>query len=251
MKSLFVYTNHTIQLQFGCFLFTCLLFLVPDADAQLVPGHRMEEDTAFSRIYRTYMGTVGGTAAIYNGPEYTGSYPLTTGTPFFDTSDFQRAVISYGGVTYKDILLAYDLVSNEIAIKGYQGLSIRLDPNKVDYFLLRGHHFVRAESTVGNGSVDFYDLLYDGPVILYAKRSKQVERAFNPADPYFFRPYNYYFLQKESQTCPIEGKKDLLKLFKNRSSDIKAFWKKNKTDFKKQTEQAIVTTVAYYAQLTR
>ena len=82
MKSLFVYTNHTSQLQFGCFLFACLLFLTPDADAQRVPGHRMEEDTAFSGIYRTYMGTVGGTAAIYNGPEYTGSYPLTTGTPF-------------------------------------------------------------------------------------------------------------------------------------------------------------------------
>ena len=50
MKSLFVYTNHTSQLQFGCFLFACLLFLTPDADdAERFFGRR-EEIRDYQRI---------------------------------------------------------------------------------------------------------------------------------------------------------------------------------------------------------
>jgi hypothetical protein len=143
--------------------------------------------------------------------------------------------------------MAYDLVTGEIVVKGYQQLSIKLNPVKVDYFLLRGHFFINGGNDNGSAesSPGFYEILYNGAVKLYARRWKQVERATNAADPYVFKSYNYYFIEKEKKYHGIEGKRDFLKLFADRQQALKSFWKNKKLDFKKSKEQSIIQTVAF------
>src|SRR5437763_16906090 len=57
-------------------------------------------DTVYSikNVSETYLQTVGSSAAIFNGPEYTRAYPSTTGTPFFLTDQFMSGMVSFKGI---------------------------------------------------------------------------------------------------------------------------------------------------------
>jgi hypothetical protein len=239
------------QFPFAGLLFLIFSFVVKESCAQSSKNYGLRLDTVSGPLYKSYMNAIGGTLSIYKGAEYTGSYPLTIGTPFFDTTEFEKGLICYDGVLYPGILMAYDLVSNEVVIKGYQQLSIKPDPLKINYFLLRGHLFISGENIEPGKetAVIFYEVLNDGPVKTYARRWKQVERSLNAADPYLFKSYNYYLIEKDSAFYHIKGKKDLLKLFNGKEQSLKSFWKNKKLDFKKNLEHSIVETVAYYTQL--
>jgi len=54
--------------------------------------------------YQSYMSSIGGASHLYNGPEYTGSYPGVIGHPFFSSDSFQRGFISYDHVLYLNVL---------------------------------------------------------------------------------------------------------------------------------------------------
>lgn len=219
---------------------------------QTVSCDTLQADTAIHRLYTSYMSTVGGASALFNGPEYTGSYPLTTGTAFWKTNDFQKGTICYEGALYTGIPMAYDLVSNEVVIKGYQQLSIKLQPNRIGYFLLSGHLFVNTKpdtAASNNLPADFYDLLYNGAIRLYVKRRKQVERSFHAEDPFVFTEYNLYFVYMGNRFYPVTSRRDLLHLFSDKNSEVKKFWKEKKLNFKKDTENAIVQTVMYYDRI--
>lgn len=208
-------------------------------------------DTAATLLHRTYMASVGGAANLYNGTEYTASYSQTTGTPFWNTAGFQTGIISYDGVVYKGIPIAYDLVSNEVIIKGYQQLTIKLDASRIDFFLISDHFFVRAKADANSRNMlpeDFYELLYNGPVKVYVKRKKQVERSFNAEDPYRFASYNAYFVYKDNLYHQVANRNSLLNLFRDRSDAIKDYWKQHNLNYKTDAEKTIVETVTYYTK---
>src|SRR5438874_2721966 len=96
--------------------------------------------------YQFYMKSIAGGSLLYNGSEYTGSYPGVQGFPFFESDNFETGYISYNHVLYRDILIAYDLVNNDLVIKGFQGLNVKLNNERVDSFYLKGHLFVNQFS---------------------------------------------------------------------------------------------------------
>jgi hypothetical protein len=209
-------------------------------------------DSSAYNVYQFYISTIGGSANLYNGAEYTGSYPLTKGTALWNTPEFQKGTISYDNVLYRDIFIAYDLVSNEVAIKGYQQLAIKPDPFKIDYFILLNHRFVRInDDTVSRNILptDFYDLIYDSTIKVYVKRSKTVVRSFRAEDPYQFASYNFFFVYKNKTYYRITNKNDLFDLFKDKSKLMKTFWRGQHLNFKKDPEEAISQSVRYYDQL--
>ncbi|MGB8192152.1 MAG: hypothetical protein WCF67_09550 [Chitinophagaceae bacterium] len=209
-------------------------------------------DTAANPVYKMYMSSIGGAANLFNGTEYTAVYPLTNGTPFWNSAGFQTGIISYEGVVYKDISIAYDLVTNEVIIKGHRQLITKLDASKINFFLLSDHLFVRLSGETESKNrlpEDFYDLVYNGPVKVYVKRKKQAERSFNAEDPYRFAAYNAYFIYKDSSYRQVMGKNALLDVFRDKSDAIRAFWKQGNLNFKAGLEDAVIQTAKYYANL--
>lgn len=209
-------------------------------------------DTATKAIYRSYMASVGASSNLYNGSEYTAYYPSTVGTPFWDTAGFQPGIVSYEGVLYRDVPIAYDLVSNEVLIRDPRQVIIKLDAAKIDFFQVRGHLFIRFNGDANSKNllpVDIYDLVYNGIMKVYVRRKKQVARNINAEGRYAFMQYNAYFVYKDSMYHAISGRNDLLKLFRDKSDAVKAFWKENKLSFKNDPERTIVQTVNYYARL--
>ena len=209
-------------------------------------------DTSTPHIYRSYMATVGAGSNLYNGSEYTAYYASTIGTPFWDTAAFQKGMVSYEGVVYHGVPLAYDLVSNEVLIRDPRQVIIKLDPAKIDFFQVGNHIFIKFNGDFYSQNtlpVDIYDLLYNGNMKVYVKRKKQVSRNFNAEGRYPFISFNAYFVYKDSAYHPISGKNDLLKLFRDKDDAIKAFWRQNDLNYKSDPERMITQTVNYYEGL--
>ena len=233
-------------LRAGVILFSSFIFSSSFAQDNKVP------DTSAPPIYRSYMVAVGAGSNLYNGSEYTAYYASTTGTPFWDTAGFQKGTVSYEGVVYHGVPVAYDLVSNEVLIRDTRQVIIKLDPAKIDFFQVGKHLFIKFNGDFYSHNtlpVDIYDLLYNGNMKVYVKRKKQVSRNINADGRYAFINFNAYFVYKDSAYHSISGKNDLLKLFRDKDDAIKAFWKQNNLNYKKDPERMITQTVSYYAGL--
>jgi hypothetical protein len=235
---------HRLDVRFAFLCTTLLAFNFSFSQSQ--------PDTAPSPLYSAYMASIGAGANLYNGTEYTASYTQVKGSPFWNEAGFETGIISYNGVVYKDISIAYDLVTNEVIIKSPQQLTIKLDASRVDFFLVSNHLFVRAKPDEASKNMlpeDFYELLYNGNVKVLAKRKKQVERSFNAEDPNRIALYTAYFIYKDSMYHQVTNKNSLLNLLRDKSEEINEYWKQHNLNYKTDAEKAIVETVTYYTKL--
>ncbi|MFL5789756.1 MAG: hypothetical protein ACJ748_16970 [Flavisolibacter sp.] len=199
-----------------------------------------------------YSKLVGGSSQLYNGSEYTGSYPDVTGFPFYASEEFQKGYIGYDHIMYYNIPIAYDLVANEIIIKGYQGLNVKLLNERIDSFSIMNHVFINLITDSTNLKLPapgFYELAYNGTIKLLIKRRKQIERAFKTEDPYHFTQYDIYYILKDGNYLNIDNKRTLFNVFKERNKEINSFYKASKLKFKKEPEKTIIRITSWYDQL--
>ena len=203
-------------------------------------------------VIRNYYNTVGENMQLYNGSEYAGSYSRTNGHPYFETDHLQKGAVLYDGVLYQDIPLSYDLSRDELIISSYaQNFNLKLVSEKVVYFSLLNHVFVRIESdsllnsTVATG---FFELLYSGKMMVLAKRVKQLQSGAAEEKPKFVQ-YNRYYIRQANSFSQIESERDLLRVFNDQNEEIKKYLHKNGFKYKKDPGNTIVKAVEYYAQL--
>lgn len=234
-----------------------LFFLFPftvtyQATAQ--PSHTVSSSnqTALLKALQVYQNTMDGYKALYNGIEYTRSYPGTTGHPYYESDTLQQGSILYDGVFYPQIGLKYNLVSHEVILIGKQNLAISLIPEKIQSFTIKDHHFiqVKVDSSVDKAASDgYFEVLYNGPTTVLASRRKNIERGSRVEDPMLFKPYNRYFIKKNGSYYPIESEKALLALCDDQKEVLKTYLRKTKLNFKKDIENSLVKAVSYYDQL--
>lgn len=230
----------------GLFLFFILFFL------SLQAQNTIRNDTVSDAVYRSYMAAVGAGSNLYNGTEYTAYYASTRGTPFWDSAGFQNGIISYGGVVYRDVPLAYDIVSNEVLIRGPRQLVIKLDMAKIDYFQVAGHLFIKFTGDAGSKNLipeDIYDLRYNDNIKVYVKRKKQVSRNIGEDGRFAFMNFNSFFVYKDNTYHQVSKKNDLLNIFRDKSDALRSFWKEQRLNFRSDPERMIVETAAWYARL--
>lgn len=234
------------------FLFTAALFCFR-VNAQVLTPYTAYAQTGLDKISAlVYKKGMGDYKSLYNGIEYIGSYPGTTGHPYFKWDTLQQGTIKYNGIYYPDVGLKYDLVSNEVILLGKQNLSISLVPQKIDFFSISGHLFIhlRQDSTIQQlPEAGFYEVLYDGRAMVLARRKKGVERASSVEDPFIFRQYNSFFVKRNNRFYPVNSEKELLLLFGDQKEALKKHLLQNGIKFRKEREKSIIQTVAFYDQL--
>ena len=199
-----------------------------------------------------YRNKLGGYNNLYNGIEYIGSYPGTTGHPYFEWDTLQHGFLKYNGVIYPDIGLKYDLVSNQLVLTGKQNLSISLLTKNVSFFSINGHFFINSiqdSITERLPETGFYEVLYSGPTTILAIRKKKVERSSRVEDPFIFKQYNTYYIKKDGAYKPVEDERDLLFLLGEHKNELRTYLRQNKMTFKKEREKSLVKVVTYYDQL--
>lgn len=186
---------------------------------------------------------------LYNGMEYIEEHPGVIGSPYWKSSLLQPGSIYYDGALYQDVPLAYDIAKEEVVIRNQQQLSIKLVPEKIEYIILLNQLFIRIESdSINNTGLQpgLYNVINNGPVTVLAKRRKTPLRVLQPTDHYEFREQDSYFIREDEKYYSIDNKGTLLNALRDKNEEIKKFFKKNKFNFRKDLENAIIKTVDYY-----
>ena len=204
---------------------------------------------AVQNVISLYNKTLEEKTHLYNGMEYIEEHPGVTGSPYWKSHLLQKGGIHYDGVYYPDIPLAYDIAKEEVVIRNQQQLSIKLVFEKIGYFILFNQLFIHiaGDSTNSAGfQPGLYNIINNGPVTVLAKRRKTPLRVLQPTDHYEFREQDAYFIRKDEKYYPIDNKSTLLDALQDKDEEMKKFFKKNKFNFRKDLENAIIKTVDYY-----
>ncbi len=231
------------------FVFMTLLFTFNKTTAQTSSTN---QSWAYDNIKAWYQNEIGADSHIYMGKEYAPYKAGIQGSQFFLSPQMQNSTIFYDGTLYEDVPLLYDLVRQNIIINRYEdNTRIKLLNEKIQYFIISGHRFENIISSRNNEDAGsgFFDIVLDGKASILVSRKKKVEMTLNPADPPKFTERDKIFIRNKNNMYAIDKTKSILKALGDKKNSVKTFIRKNKFRFKKNAEEEIVKTVAYYETL--
>jgi hypothetical protein len=176
--------------------------------------HRQAYENALNRSLKTQR-------AINTGIEYGESlYDIRNGHQYFLSEERLSGDIVYSGVIYKNQLLQYDIIQDEVIVEHTSGHKIMLVKERIAEFEIEGHVFRRFGVTGDKAKSGFYELLQDeGNVSLLVKREKKLRGQSNY--PYrrqeksLVEERNRYFLVKDRTFFLVRNYKDIVKLLYN------------------------------------
>jgi hypothetical protein len=236
------------------FLLCCLVF-VKIAGAQELTNDSLSNSLYNAYPVKLYFNAVGENAHIYNGYEYFTPDRNIKGSPYYLSDGPSPSNLAYDDSYYQNIPILYDIVKDQVVINRLgQNYKISLVSDKLSSFTFRNHEFIRISRDSANGiqlTTGFYDRLYNGKTTVLVKRKTRLRETYIYSQiAYEYVQEDIYYLVFAGQIVQVDGKSSVLKLFNSRKSEIKAYIRKNKLNFKSDFEKTLIATSAYYDQLT-
>ncbi len=242
----------------GCFcvLLLTAVFICNNSNCQPANGDSVFYTTITGNVKTAYFSVVKEKTGLYNGVAYEAYGHGEQGTPFFMEDSIVRGPVLYDGFLYEDVPLKYDMVNDElVTLYYYNNVLLQLIKDKVNYFEIMGHQFVRLDKNIQNpaGPSGFCELLYnDKKMQVLAKRTKELKMSTNIEDKSSgFVQYNGYFIIKDDKYVAINAESDLMKLFSDKAQEVKKFMRTAKIKYKKHPEQYMVAATTFYNGLTK
>lgn len=203
-------------------------------------------------LYNSY---TDGNAPVFNGSEYLYYTFKMEGNPFFQTTNFTRGWVAYGGSIYDSLSIIYDVNRNMLVVLNNNNVWRTILQNQfVDSFYLLGHTFITLNEDHKQNlySSGFYDLLYNGRVQFLARRIKTIDAVIkdNSVVRIFYQKDRFY-VHKDSLYYLVSNKKDVFRLFADKKSEIKKLMRHEHIKFRRKSlESALTKVTAFYDQLT-
>lgn len=236
------------------FLLCCLIF-VNIAGAQVLTNDTLSNTLYNSSAVKLYFNAISENAHIYTGFEYFTPDRNIKGSPYYLSDSPWPSDLIYDDSYYKNIPIMYDVVKDEVVTNRLgQNFKISLVTDKLKTFILRKHEFIRVSGDSVNGNslaTGFYDRLYNNKTIVLVKRKARLQETYVYSQiSYEYIRQDIYYVIVAGQIVQVDSKSSVLKLFNSKKSEIKAFIRKNKLNFKSDFERTLVAVSAYYDQLT-
>ncbi len=235
-----------------CVLYGLINAAVTNAQSVGVPDSNFYQSLNASAA-STYSKSIDENWGLFNGSEYVGSYSRTIGHPYFESDKLQPGNIFYDGTFYRNVQLLFDLSRGEVITPGHgQNFNIKLVPEKIAYFSVLNHLFVKLEPDSGtNSSITpgFYDMLVAGKMPVFVKRIKQLETGSKVEDNLKFVQYDKYFVRKDKTYYPVDSEKSLLALFGDQKPAVKKYLRGNGLKYRRDPATTIAKAVEYYTPL--
>jgi hypothetical protein len=225
------------------------------AGAQELTSDSISNSLYNSYPVRLYFNAVGENAHVYSGFEYFTPDRNIKGSPYYLSESPWPADLVYDDSRYRDIPIMYDIVKDEVVINRLgQNFKISLVADKLKSFTLHKHEFIRVSVDSVNSNelaTGFYDRLYYGKTVVLAKRKTRLQETYVYSQLiYEYIREDFYYVIVAGQIVQVDSKSSVLKLYNSKKSEIKAFIRKNKLNFKSDFEKTLVAISAYYDQLT-
>ncbi len=225
------------------------------AFAQVAPTDSAFLAAAVNNLSERYTNAIGDEKHVFNGKEYLSSDKYYLKEHQFHKSDEeQEGEVYYEGYLFTKVPLLYDVVVDQIVVSEPNGsLQFKLANEKVAYFKVHGHTFIRlAADTLGQSIIrtGFYDLLLDGKAKVIAKRVKRsteqptirgMEGEFLIEDKFFIRANNTYY--------PVSTKRSVLQVFPENKKELQKYIRSQRLKFKPESREASIIKLAQYYNL--
>jgi hypothetical protein len=128
---------------------------------------------------------------------------------------------------------------------------MQLVSEKVKSFSILDHTYVRLINNNENPlETGFYDLLYDGRIKVYARRTKTFQE--NTQSGTIERRFDYkvrYYIFKDNTYNPVSSKSSVLKVFMDKKQELRQQISKSKLNFRADREKSIVQLTQLYDSL--
>ncbi|MCF2495169.1 MULTISPECIES: hypothetical protein [Dyadobacter] len=234
---------------FTIFLLSCLAFQSFGQNG----GVAEAKETAYP--IAMYKEATSQSQNLYNGRQYYVYDNRSEEHQFFEFRKWHNGVIMYDGQRFDSIPMLYDIFKDELIIKHFNGDHILLQSEKVDYFKVDNHNFVRYEAGKDINEqmrTGFYDVLYEGKSRTIVRRVKQrQEKIVDKMVIALYPQKNNFFIRKGDRYYGVSSKKSALNLFPEYKRELRKVLKDQRIKFRKNRETAIVTIVDTYDKLAK
>jgi len=245
--------KHILRISLLCF---SSAFFMGRSSAQTAMPDSANLQIASANFYKA----IGQESRLYNGHEYQPYDPHIKNSALFpdDAKTWAMGKVTYDNIDYSGVPMMYDIYKDAVVVQLYNKFSMfTLLSERVQDFSFSGRHFIRinadqitdnkAELTTG-----FYEQLYAGKLEILAKRRKTIQNSSNAvaAPETYFSATNDYYLKKGNIYYKIGSKGSILKLLKDKKSDIQKYLKQNNISYVDNPELAMVKIASYYDQIT-
>jgi hypothetical protein len=235
-------------------LINVLVFFPALSPAQ--PSDSLLLSRSIDKAKSLYFKEAGENAHIFTGSEYIASDYGISGSRFFLSPMPQTGSVFFQEEYFPNVPLYYDLLTDRLITHRFtQMYRIWLPQDKVEYFTLAGHHFVRlVPDSAHRGSIEsgYYELLYAGKSPAYLRRKRVIDEKVTAEGTFtkLIEKDNYY-VRKGGEYYKVNNKKSLLRTFKDRKKEIRKFLRKNDLSFSKDPGEAIAKGASFYDQLNK
>ncbi|MDB5277436.1 MAG: hypothetical protein JWR61_2391 [Ferruginibacter sp.] len=209
---------------------------------------------ALHNAREVYHQAFGDQRALTNGSLYTEyPYKFNEGDPYFGTPAPASGSVFYDGVQFDNVLMRYNEITDELVINYYAD-KIQLLKPKIDWFHFYGSDFIKITKdslSMNLVSSGFYNRLYNGKIGLFKKEIKTIQQNSSAITELltYIEESDYYYLKRADRYFIIKSKSDLYKLLSDRKKEVKSFIKQHGLNFKKDKQNTLTQSIAFYDSL--
>ena len=179
-------------------------------------------------------------------------YRRINGDQFLFTNYFLPGTVSTYGKTFKNLLIRYDIFSDEIMIPVDREEIVQLNKEMIDSFSITFENKVYYFSKVYNdrlnaikGAQGYFNVLYRHESALYVKFKKDISpHITDKSDGTFLQTQKIYFVNDNS-VHPIAVTNDLFKALNRDEMQIRNWLKTNNLKVSKKRPESFVPVIRF------
>jgi len=214
-------------------------------------GQSQQQD-AVKNLYRQTEKIYSTDDLLVNGQLYIPTRPRAKGSPYYGEKQFVEGSVQIKGRQFENVLLMYNLENQRLilraAVETGKYVTILLNSDLIDYFIIDGLHFINAGKYVnGDESAGFYAAVYHGHFDFLIKFEKEFRAVYDNQTPngsYTGMKSDYYLFDGDN-LVNVSKKKALLEYFLTEKKEIKSFMRKQKIAYKKASVPALNQLMKY------
>lgn len=195
---------------------------------------------------------------LYSGRVWINNYHRILGDQFLFSNYFLPGTVSTNGKTFKNLLIRYDIYSDEIMIPLNREEILQLNKEMIDSFSINFENivykFIRIQEDTLNslkGYKGYFNVLYKQKSALYIKYKKNISPDITEkSDGAFLQTHKIYFA-KDNIVYPITTINDLYEALNAEKMQIKNYIKDNKLKVSKSKPESFLLVIRFYDNLSQ
>lgn len=185
---------------------------------------------------------------LYRGRVFTPHNYHVVGSPnYHDLMILDHCQVTYDGILYKDVTLAYDVVLDQlIVMHPVHQQELILEKHLVDGFVIRDDEFVHIKESDGELTPGFYQIIYEGDTYTsFARHNKQIKRysAGTILELRYTGTATYYVKVEGSTPQVISNQRDLFRLAAGNRSEVRRLLNREGLSFRSRPAEALAATL--------